>query len=134
MNDWEILCTNILLMSYCCIERTFTYPKPTTSTRYSRSVLRLSGTMSEDRFEFPPRKGCKRGSPRTIAGLQAVWIKRGPQTQMVPYSSLWMQPGEELEKGCVWFSCAGKAVCDATRKVVFLYKGGKIKRLLLKGW
>lgn len=43
MNDWEILCTNILLMSYCCIERTFTYPKPTTSTRYSRSVLRLSG-------------------------------------------------------------------------------------------
>lgn len=47
MNDWEILCTNILLMSYCCIERTFTYPKPTTSTRYSRSVLRLSGIMSE---------------------------------------------------------------------------------------
>lgn len=47
MNGWEILCTNILLMSYYCIERTFTYPKPTTSTRYGRSVLRLSGTTSE---------------------------------------------------------------------------------------
>lgn len=41
-----------------------------------------------------------------IADLLVVWIKQGPQSQMVPYGSLWMQPGEELVLGvCVVQLC-----------------------------